>query len=199
MNKFGNFYKIEEFGFEKGKPVRRRLQMLDHIFYSDKDSGKKYDVLDIGCAEAMVGKLYGEHFNSYDGVDQNSERLVTADKVLNKYITCPYSLKNFDFSTKSGLEEFDTEKNLNQYDVVLYLEVQHHILKRAQPHIKNAMRQKVLSYLLNMSSDWFAIRTFFSGDKDSFKNINEHGFDLYFEEPFIAEDQGDGFIFRKRK
>ena len=181
-----NFYRIEELNLNRGGDPDTRLDVLKPIF----DNDDKYDVLDVGCAEAIIGKKFGNHFKSYHGVDLNTIRLGSAHRILAKYLKCPYTLSKFHFSLECDLTAFD---RWGEYDVVLFLSCYN--------HIPVGIRTLVLLKCLKASKQWFAIR---SGAKQLHERegldviIRNQGFELHATGD-AAKHQAVTYIYKKVK
>ena len=137
------YYKSTKYGLNGVIAVEKRWMALSPLV----DVCKNATILDIGCAEGILGRyLLQRGAQLVHGVDISNDRILAAKA---RFINDPMFMVCFDVSNFEKFESLDFI--LDSYDIVLFLGVYHHIMEK--------VRDVVLSGLLKKCSKYFAFRT----------------------------------------
>lgn len=167
--KFKSYYRVPELGlFGKWEPSIRLLG-LKSIFAQCKDK----TVLDLGCAEGIVGyNLSREGAKLIHGFESDENRINFVKKIFAEATANGFECLRADLSDWSFFYKQYKDILLDRYDIVLFLGLYHHLPSETRKH--------TLSEALKLCGNWFVIRTpeKFMKEEDISSFINAHGFKL---------------------
>ncbi len=137
-----------------------------HRWYSDifKEckNGKKITVLDLGSANARFYKMHHKYVSVYHAFDFNKEAVDAGRYFLEHNGKCDWDIRVCDLSNCNILFDENKDVLLEEYDMVIYNKVFHHIYRGRQYQKWNRGKYKdrdLLYNTLKMANKWYVFST----------------------------------------
>ena len=169
-----------ELGLHGKWPLVDRYKDLEQVFEACNDA----TVIDFGCAEGVIARRCLEHgARTVHGLELDESRVNTAAELCHDWQqSCFFFHANLD--DWGDIRDRARQVLLPQYDIVLYLGIQHHLAGPA--------RIATLQDAIDMAGRLFAIRTtdVIYRDDDIDRRLQDAGFS---EQKFDQQSQRDGF------
>ncbi|MBZ0270340.1 glycosyltransferase [bacterium] len=171
-----SYYRIPELGlWGKWEPQTRLTGLHGLLKHSPGAT-----VLDLGAAEGIISREFANRGASLvHGFELSPDRVLTADQLLRNSVVPEHAVRQADLSDWSTFEHDHRDLLREQYDVVLFLGLYHHL-----PH---GRREESLRQALARCRKHFALRTppDVSRDEDLVGVCERAGFRL------VSESGGD--------
>lgn len=143
-----SYYRIPELGlWGKWEPQTRLAGLQDLLKESPGAT-----VLDLGAAEGIIGREFANRGASLiHGFELSTDRVLTADRLLRHSVVPEHAVRQADLSDWAAFEHDNRDLLRDQYDIVLFLGLYHHLPADRRP---DSLRQA-----LARCRKHFALRT----------------------------------------
>lgn len=151
------YYDAPELGIKGRRPgtdLETRIKKIADFFFV---SGRLEDcrtLLDVGCAEGLITREFAKHdIETIHGFDIQDVSVTNAQRIFAE-TTTQHFFGQADLSDWNAFTQKYSDKLLEQYDVVLFLDVHQHLLK-----IDDQKADQVMIELSKLANKYYAVRS----------------------------------------